>query len=317
MTLLTHTSTLPLHSAVATIGMFDGVHLGHQLIISTLCAQARAAGKASLVVTFDRHPQHVLRPDADPTPLIMSLRERLRLLGELGVDYVLPLPFTAELARLTAGQFMATLQQRWGVDTLVMGYNHRFGSDRMDRIDDYRRAASALAMQVVQAPEYDGAHVSSSIIRRLIGEGRVAEAAALLGRPFALEGTVVHGEHVGTGLGFPTANVGGLPPHQLLPADGAYAVQAVTEKGRFPGMAGVGTRPTVSDGLHSSIEVNLFTGRLMIYDQPIRVEFVQWLRGEKRFSSVTGLIHQLAVDREQALKILHNIDDSNTTNNTL
>ena len=136
MTLLTHTSTLPLHSAVATIGMFDGVHLGHQLIISTLCAQAREAGKASLVVTFDRHPQHVLRPDAAPTPLIMSLRERLRLLGELGVDYVLPLPFTAELARLTAGQFMAALQQRWGVDTLVMGYNHRFGSDRMDHIDD-------------------------------------------------------------------------------------------------------------------------------------------------------------------------------------
>lgn len=316
MTQLTHTSTLPPHSTVATIGMFDGVHRGHQLIVSTLCARAQALGRASLVVTFDKHPQHVLRPGADPTLLIMSLQERLRLLGELGVDYVLLLPFTTELARLTAGQFMAMLQQRWGVDALVMGYNHRFGSDRMSSIDDYRRTASALSMQVVQASEYDGAHVSSSIIRNLVGEGRVAEAATLLGRPFVLEGTVVHGEHIGTGLGFPTANVGGLPPYQLLPATGAYAVRAVTEKGRFSGMAGVGLRPTVSDGSLRTIEVNLFVDKLMLYDQPMRVEFVQWLRAEKRFSSVVGLIHQLAADREQALKILHNTKDFNTINNT-
>ena len=304
MILIHDTDSLPAHSTVAAIGMFDGVHLGHLHTLNTLRHKADSSQRQSLVVTFVNHPQHLLQPSAPPVPLIMPVDERLHLLDQAGVDYVLLLSFTHTLARLTATQFMAMLRDRWGVDGIVMGFNHRFGSDRLTRIEDYRHCGATVGIDVVKAPEYPHATVSSSIIRRDIASGDVAAANALMGHPFALEGIVEHGEHLGSALGFPTANVGGFAPHQLLPAAGAYAVRVATDNATYAGMAGVGRRPTVSPGHLTTVEVNLFDCHDTLYGKRLRVEFFEFMRNETKFDNEQQLRQQLEADRIQAIKIL-------------
>ena len=286
--------------------MFDGVHLGHVTLVDFLKRQASVLGKQSLVITFLSHPRQVLHPD-EPFSLIMPMGERLARLQELEPDMLLPLDFTRELSQLNSVQFIELLRDRYGVAMLVVGYNHRFGHQRGETFEDYRRHGEALGVQVVKAPEYLGeyAPVSSTIVRSLIAAGKVKDAMHCMGRPFTLSGRVVHGFHNGRGIGFPTANVGETDPDILLPHNGAYAVLAHVNGLVLQGMANIGKRPTLDNGDNISIEVNLFDFDDDIYGMDIILEFISFLRLEFKMCSIDELKHQLTLDRSNAQRLLH------------
>ena len=306
MRILAENDRLPLGSTVATIGMFDGVHLGHATLVDFLKHQAAEQGKRSLVITFKRHPRKVLHP-SEPFSLIMSLDDRLACLDELGPDLLLPLDFTPELAALDSAQFIEYLRDHYGVDTLVAGYNHRFGHNRGERFIDYCRHGERLGVHVIKAPEYLGqyAPVSSTIIRGLVAAGRVVDAMHCMGRPYRLTGRVVHGFHNGRGLGFPTANVGDLDPDLLLPHNGAYAVLAYVAGRQLQGMTNIGKRPTLDNGDRLSIEVNLFDFDDDIYGETITLEFISFLRLEFKMCGIDELKCQLTKDRDNAKRLLN------------
>ena len=305
MRFLGENDRLPQGSTVATIGMFDGVHLGHVTLVGFLKQQAAETGKQSLVITFRKHPRRVLRPD-EPFGLIMSQEDRMKQIEALGPDLLLPLDFTPELSRLDASQFLELLSNRYGVSTLVAGYNHHFGHNRGETFEDYCRHGERLGVKMLKAPEYLGqyAPVSSTIIRGLIAAGKVVDAMHCMGRPYVMRGKVVHGFHNGRGLGFPTANVGELDPDILLPHNGAYAVLAHVGGQVLEGMANIGKRPTLNNGDRLSIEVNLFDFEDDIYGQSIMLEFISFQRLEFKMCGLEELKHQLTLDRNNAKRIL-------------
>ena len=312
MRVLSENDRLPQGSTVATIGMFDGVHRGHVTLVDFLKQQAGAQNKQSLVITFMHHPRQVLHPN-DNLKLIMPLEDRLAQIEALSPDLLLPLEFTPELSKLGSEQFIELLRDRYGVNVLVTGYNHRFGHNNRETFEDYCRHGERLGVKVVKAPEYLGkyAPVSSTIVRGLIAAGRVVDAMHCMGRPFALKGKVVHGFHNGTGLGFPTANVGEVDPQMLLPHNGAYAVLAHIGDQMLQGMANIGKRPTLDNGEKLSIEVNLFDFDEDIYGKEIALEFISFLRLEFKMCGLEELKHQLTLDRDNAKRLLN---DYLTTN---
>jgi len=306
MRILGENDRLPLGSTVATIGMFDGVHLGHALLVDFLNRQAASLGKQSLVITFKRHPRQVLQSDSS-FRLIMPLEDRLAQLETLNPDLLLAMDFTRELAQLDSSQFIELLRDRYGVNVLVAGYNHRFGHNRKETFADYCQHGSSLGVEVVKAPEYLGqyAPVSSTIVRSLIAAGRVKDALHCMGHPHVIKGKVVHGFHNGRGLGFPTANVGEIDPSLLLPHNGAYAVLAHVKGLELQGMANIGKRPTLDNGDQLSIEVNLFNFEDDIYGEDISLEFISFLRLEFKMCGLEELKRQLTLDRSNAQRLLH------------
>lgn len=314
MKILGDNDRLPMGSTVATIGMFDGVHRGHATLVDFLKRQAAATGKQSLVITFLNHPRQVLHPD-ESFRLIMPLEERLERIKALGPDLLLPLSFTPELAQLDSSQFIELLRDRYGVDMLVTGYNHRFGHNKGETFEDYCRHGERLGVQVVKAPEYLGryAPVSSTIIRGLIAAGRVVDAMHCMGHPFSLKGKVVHGFHNGRGLGFPTANVGEIDHSLLLPHNGAYAVLAHVAGRCLQGMTNIGRRPTLDNGPQLSIEVNLFDFDDDIYGEEITLEFISFLRLEFKMCGLEELKKQLTLDRDNAKRLLNEYLTTNQT----
>ena len=273
---------------VATIGMFDGVHRGHQFVLRHVVDEAQRRGLHSMAVTFDRQGAPTLTPLAD----------KLRLMAQCGIERTEVLTFDDALKQLTARQFMAdVLQARYDVRVLMIGYDNRFGHNRAEGFDDYVRYGRELGMDVLQLPA-EGT-VCSSMIRQLLTNGDVAAAAEALGYAYTISGRVVHGEHVGTQMGFPTANLVPDCATQLLPAPGVYAVRV----GTHGGMMNIGTRPTF-DGHQQTLEVNIFDFDDDLYGREISVSFVQRLRDEKYFDSPEALIHQLQIDSQQAKHIL-------------
>lgn len=288
---------------VATIGMFDGVHRGHQFVLQQVVATARERGLQSLAITFD----HSLRHE----PVLTPLDEKLLLLSKTNIDRVEVLPFTDELKRMTARQFMQqVLKEQLHVEVLLTGYDNRFGHGRKEGFDDYVRYGQELGIEVKSLPpapsEGEGRTVSSSFVRQLLQEGRVAEAADALGYPYTIMGRVEHGEHVGTQLGFPTANLVPTDGSQLIPAAGAYAVKVRLENSmEFKhGMMNIGHRPTF-DGHRQTLEAHIFQLHEDLYGQLLLVSFVERLRGEQRFDSPDALRQQLQQDALQANEILH------------
>lgn len=292
----------PLEPSVATIGFFDGVHCGHRFLIQQVRDEAVRRGMRSMLVTFTQHPARVLRPEVE-LHLLTTTDEKMQLLRETGIDDVQMLPFTPQLAALSAREFMErVLRDRFNVRTLVIGYDHRFGHNRAEDFEDYVKIGNEIGMDVVRARELDGIHVSSSAIRRALSEGRVEDAAAMLGRPYTLGGTVVRGHHVGTDLGFPTANLRLDDPDKLIPMNGAYAVEVCIGTGRVvQGMLNIGTRPTLDNGTDRSIEVHLFDFHEDIYEQHMEIHFLRFIRNEKKFDTVVELQKQLQADKDFCL----------------
>lgn len=291
---------------MATIGFFDGVHLGHRFLIDEVKAAAAQRGLPSAVITFPTHPRAVLQKDYQPR-LLNSFEEKLRLLASTGVDYCIVLDFTIALSQLSAEAFLHVLSEEWHVRGLVIGYDHRFGHDRQDGFEQYVRYGRQCGIEVVKAGAFDAGHtaVSSSEIRRLIQEGQVERAAQLLTYDYPLSGRIVSGYKVGRTLGFPTANIQPDDPMQLLPGIGVYAVWVEVAGERHKGMLYIGSRPTLDNGTRLSIEVHILHFSGDIYDDPIRVTFVRFIRGDEKFDSLEALKAQLTRDREVVDRLLN------------
>lgn len=283
----------------ATIGTFDGVHRGHQFVLRQLVAEAQKHGLQPLVVTFDASPrqEQVLTP----------LAEKLQLIREAGVEHIEVLKFTPELKAMTARDFMEQmLRDRLNVRLLLTGYDNRFGRNRETGFDDYVDYGRELGIDVIGLPAEGD--VSSSHIRQLLTSGNVSEAADSLGRCYTIRGHVAHGHHIGTGLGFPTANLIPDDPRQLIPAAGAYVV-SVDGTPRLKGMMNIGTRPTF-DGHHTTLEVHILHHDEDLYGQPLSVSFVSRLREEQRFDSAAALQQQLQQDALKTEQILSEYEKS-------
>ena len=291
---------------VATIGFFDGVHRGHQFLIGCVKQIARERDLSSVIITFPVHPRMVMQPGFQ-MPLLSTPAEKRQMLEAQGVDRIVELPFTMELSQYTAREFMVeVLQRRLHVDTLVIGYDHRFGHNRSEGFEDYRRYGEEIGMRVVHAEAcvVDGVTVSSSAIRRFLQSGRVEEAAVCLGYRYSLAGEVVEGYRVGRTLGFPTANLRVSDSDKLIPAEGVYAVRVLLEGQTYGGMLCIGNRPTLDNGTNVSIEVHLFQFSGNAYHLPMRIEFVAYMRPEQRFDSLDALVEQLRKDEQAARQAL-------------
>jgi riboflavin kinase/FMN adenylyltransferase len=289
----------PQSPKVATIGFFDGVHTGHRFLLEQVKREARARGVKSAVVTFPASPAAVMHPEAKVS-LLNTPFEKLDHLERVGVDECVMMPFTPELAALTARQFMQLLKERYGILALVIGYDHRFGHNRSEGFDDYVRYGRELGVEVVQATEYDGAKVSSSAIRRLLAEGQMEPANRLLGYTYYIEGVVTEGYQMGRRIGFPTANLLPDEPDKLVPADGVYAVRVQLQCNWWNGVLNIGHRPTLHNGPERSIEVHLLDFKGDVYALPLRIEFLHYLRREQMFASVEELAGQIELDKQQA-----------------
>ncbi|MDE6316046.1 MAG: riboflavin biosynthesis protein RibF [Muribaculaceae bacterium] len=277
---------------IATVGTFDGVHIGHRYLLEQLCREGRDRGLSPLAVTFDRHPLSLVNPESTP-PVITDVDEQSDAMRALGVR-LLRVPFTPELRAMTGHDFLSMLHDRHGVKALMIGFNNHLGCDR----DRSPEVDGVELVHCAELPEHSG--VSSSMIRTLIANGAVDQAALLLGRPFTISGTVVSGRQLGRRLGFPTANVGVAPDH-VMPAPGVYAATV----GDYPAVVNVGRRPTVDHpDAPLSVEAHLigFSGNL--YNSYIRIEFISRLRAERRFNSLEELRDAIAADIDNALSVI-------------
>lgn len=295
---------------VATIGCFDGVHRGHQRVIRLLTEEAVSRGMTPTVITFDRQPRELFDPSFRPQ-LLSTPAEKEMCLEALGVGLLVVLPFTRDLAVLSAEAFMRqVLHRQLGVQVLLTGYDNRFGHDRSESFDDYVRYGRTLGMEVLRGDveQVGGAGaVSSTAIRRLLAdEGRVELMKEWLTRPYALTGRVVAGERIGHELGFPTANLEPDCADKLIPANGVYAVWATLSDGgeRMAAMMNIGVRPTF-EGSRQTLEVNIFKNVGDIYGRRLTVTFVRRLRAERRFDSREMLREQLRRDRADVERILY------------
>ena len=288
---------------IATTGFFDGLHLGHRLVIERLVSLARERGDESLVVTFWPHPRAVLQDGARELRLLNSLEEKKELLRSLGVDRVEVLDFTRSFAALTAEQYLREiLRDRFGVTTLLMGYDNRLGSDRLTA-DMLLSKASALDIELIELEPFGQdvhpalTHISSTRIRKSLEDGKVEEAAEMLGYRYSLKGVVVAGNRLGRTIGFPTANMKLYEPLKLVPGRGVYAVEAEVLGKKYRGMTNIGLRPTVG-GSFTTIETHILDFDEDIYGLPLRITFLRRLRDEVHFPSLEALKDQLEKDRE-------------------
>lgn len=293
-------------ACVATIGVFDGVHKGHQFLINQVKQLAQERKMASLLITFPIPPRKVLQPEFQPQ-LLTTVDEKVRLLTQTGADKCLLLPFTKELSQKTAQEFMQLLHDFYGVKVLVIGHDHRFGRNRAEGFDDYVRYGEQIGMQLVQAEALveGGQSISSSLARKCLLENRPEEAAHHLGYNYRLAGVVVHGYQMGRTLGFPTANLRPVDDMKLVPGDGIYAVYVWLNGERYKGMLDIGYRPTMQNGNDRTIEVNILDFDRDIYGETIELEFVKYLRADVKFDRIEDLIAKLEDDRRQVVALLN------------
>ena len=258
------------------------------------------------MITFPTHPRSVLQQAYQPR-LLNSFADKLRLLATTGVDYCIVLDFTEALSQLSAEAFLRILATQWRVKGLVIGYDHRFGHDRRDGFEQYVEYGQRWGIEILKAAAFDAGHtaVSSSEIRRLVQEGKVERAAQLLTYAYHISGRIVSGYKVGRTLGFPTANIQPDDPMQLLPGIGVYAVWVEVAGQRYKGMLYIGSRPTLDNGTQLSIEVHILHFSGDIYNDPIRVSFAHFVRGDEKFDSLEALKAQLMRDREVVDQLLN------------
>ena len=293
------------NGSTVTVGSFDGVHLGHQAVLREIDRRARAAGRASVLVTFDPHPLEVVNPGAAP-PLLTTGPERLEVLALSPLDYVLLVRFDRHLAGLTPEEFVQeVLLERCSLRELVIGHDHGFGRGRSGDVETLRHlgASHGFEVDVVPPVDFGGQHVSSSRIRRAVAGGDLTTAGAMLGRRYGVVGPVGEGERRGRLLGVPTINLFELSPRKLLPPDGVYAVRVEWRGGSAGGMMNQGPRPTFQDG-RRILEAHIFDFEGDLYGEWVRIEWIERLRDIQRFGSVEQLKQQLERDRARAVAAL-------------
>jgi len=311
-----------LANAVVTIGTFDGVHFGHQKIIKRLCEMAKSSGGESVLLTFFPHPRMIIDPENQELKMINTIDEKAQILASLGVDHLIITPFTRDFSNLSATDYIKNiLVDTIGTKKIIIGYDHRFGKDRLGNIQTLAENATHYGYQVEEIPEQDinDVAVSSTKIRKALLDGDVALANEYLGYSFSIYGPVIKGDKIGRTIGFPTANIFVAETYKLIPGDGIYAVTVemdleVESKGAdlttnstfksqpstFRGMAYIGQRPTIN-GMTRNIEVNIFDFDKEIYGQNIKMNFLAFLRHDVKFTGLEALKIQLQQDKEDTL----------------
>ena len=294
---------VPLRNPVVTVGNFDGVHLGHREIFRKLKHAAKEIDGVSVVITFDPHPLKVI-PSSRSVTLINTIDEKITLIEASGVDYLLIIPFDAAFAALSAADFIEKLLvKRIGLKHLIIGYDYAFGKGREGDVSLLRELGSRFSFAVEELPPIsDGSiNYSSSLIRKMIAAGAVADVIPYLGRNFSIGGRVVHGSRRGRSLGFPTANI--VTDKELLPADGVYAVKVKLDERLYDAACNIGSNPTFAGG-EKTIEVFIFDLDEDLYGKEVRVYFFDRLRAEKRFGSPGELVTAIKADVDRCREIL-------------
>ena len=294
---------------VLTTGTFDGIHLGHQTIIKRLCEIAKANHQCSTVVTFEPHPQFVIKPNRKPDlKLLTTLEEKIAILEQAQVDRLIIIPFTNEFSQLTSTSFIEDiLIKKIGFSQIIIGYDHAFGKDRQGNIEILKELSTVYNFSIIKIPPFTigDTIISSTKIRKLISQGDIELAARYLGRNYKLKGTVIKGEGRGRQYNIPTANIKPVSGDKLIPQTGIYAGWVKFKGKKYKSVIYIGTKPTFSfDDL--SFEVHLFDFKGELYGESLEIEFKTKLRDDQKFKDTESLVEQIELDKKRSLEILIN-----------
>ena len=296
----------PKGKAIVTSGTFDGVHIGHQKILKTLQEIASQTGGETVLITFWPHPRLVLDPIDDKIKLLTLFEEKARVLARYGLDHLVKIPFTREFSELSSTEFIEKiLVDGLGTETLVIGYDHKFGKNREGSFESLKANSAQWGFSIKEIPRQDieKVGVSSSRIRQALAAGDIHISNKYLGYEYCLNGEVVPGDKLGRKLGYPTANIHIASDLKLIPAGGIYAIRVIHDGQNYDGMLNIGTRPTVG-GSKRTIEAHIFDFDKDIYGDEIRIQLVKRIRFEQKFASLDLLKAQLTEDKKMAQKIL-------------
>jgi len=299
---------LKLIAPVVTLGIFDGVHRGHKVLLTDLVSRAKVSNGESVVITFSPHPRLILQKDPGNLQFLTTMKEKQELLEKAGLDHLIVLNFNKEFSRIDACDFVKEiLVKKIGTRHLLVGYNHHFGKRGEGDFNTILRCSESFDFKVeqVQGLQTEEGAISSSRIREALTEGRLDAANNMLGYSYSISGEVVQGKQIGRSLGFPTANINPDDKNKLIPAAGVYAVEVLTEGKGYTGMLSIGSNPTVNDNpAERSIEVYIINFEKDIYGKSITVIFKNWLREERKFKNLTELTRQMEIDKQDTIRLL-------------
>lgn len=294
-------------NTTVTVGTFDGLHMAHRQIINEVVEIAEANNGRSFVITFEPHPQEVLKNKIPDIKLLTTIEEKLRLLEKAGIENVLVIKFTEEFSKTDAEEFYKKyIYGAIGLRDLVVGYDHLFGHNREGSFETLKSLGGEFGFEVHRLEEIDidGNPVSSTRIRQALAEGKIEEASRLLGHDYMFDGIVVEGDKVGRTIGYPTVNLKMAKENKVMPGEGIYCVRVVHDGKEYYGMMYHGFRPTLSEGLKRAHEVHIFDFNKNIYGEKITVQFLTRLRGDEKFNTKEELIAQIDKDKEDSLKYI-------------
>jgi riboflavin kinase/FMN adenylyltransferase len=299
------------NNTMLTVGTFDGVHKGHQMLLKYLKSVAAEKKLRPLLITIDPHPQIVLQKESKPDiKLLTTIEERIELFRLFGLKNLLIIPFSYEFSRTTPEQFIENyLYQKTGLRHILVGYDHLFGKDRSGNNNLLQEYGKKLDFTVEKMSSYleNSEIISSTKIRQLISGKKVDVANQMLGYDYSVSGKVVRGQGRARSLGYPTANFEFNNPHKLIPSNGVYLVYSYIKDNLYYGMANIGTRPTLTNDKHPTLEVNYFNLDMDLYDDILKVSFLQYIREEQKFDGVSGLLNQIAKDKNTCLRLIKEI----------
>lgn len=291
-------------ATIATIGTFDGIHIGHQKILNSLVRFAKENSLKSVVITFDPHPRKIINKK-NSIELINTIEEKKEKLKTLGIDYLIVQKFDEKFSETEANKFVEILKNNINIEKLIVGYDHRFGKNRNADINDLKKYGKELNFEVIEidALEIEEVNISSTKIRSAIKDGNIRLANSYLGYNFFLSGEVVKGHSRGKELGFPTANLK-IDEDKIIPKNGVYLVKSKIDHQDIYGMMNIGYNPTFNNK-SKKIETHFFNLNKNLYGKIIKIELLEYIREEKRFETVDDLIQRLKLDREKCLKLIH------------
>jgi len=299
---------LNLREPIVTIGIFDGVHLGHKLLLNTLVSGANGAGTDSVVITFNPHPRLVLDKPTSGLSFLSTMEEKSRLLEKAGIGHLIIIEFTPQFSKIKACDFVSEiLLDKIGTRHLIVGHDHHFGYQGEGNFITIRNCARSMGFRVEQVEgfKFQEVTISSSVIRNTLLEGKPEDANKMLGYSYSLKGEVIEGKKIGREFGFPTANIKPSDKYKLIPGDGVYAVDVMINNSKYAGMLSIGKNPTVNKSeAQRSIEVNIFNFDRDIYGNEIEVAFRFRMRDEKKFKNTEELIKQMEMDKVLATRLL-------------
>lgn len=304
---IVQSNTTPFKSnTIVTIGTFDGVHIGHQKIIKKLIKTSKKNDLKSVVLTFFPHPRMVIQKDAN-IKLINTINERSDILDKLGLDYLFIHEFTKSFSRLTAKEFVSEiLVNQLRLKKIIIGYDHQFGRNRAANINDLKLFGGHYGFEVeeISAQDINDVAVSSTKIRNALNNGDIKTSNTYLGYNFMITGRVIHGKGLGKQLNFPTANIYIEEDYKLIPKQGVYIVKSILNNTTYFGMMNIGINPTINEGNKQSLEVHFFDFNMPIYNDTLKIEFLDRIRDEKKFESIEALKTQLLNDKKTALEYI-------------